>query len=289
MTRKTTTLLQSLIAVVVCALGISVAPAVTASIVDSDVEGQLELDYQRIPGGDHELTATVTATVDDGDQLPVQNLTVHFEAGDTVLGEDVTDEEGRVRVIGGDEQVQMDDDGVIDFGARLQHDQLGTLERRLDVQPGILNLSLNEDDRAVEAEFLRQTPDGAVPVGMAQVEFYILRSFGDIGFHGDFTLTDQDGTVAEAFPDRVPGDAEGNVEVEVRVDGHDDIGAVSEAVVIPWGEEVKVESAERALWAGRDAAPWWLLIVANTMLVGGWAVIFYVMWLVVGIRRQSER
>ena len=234
------------------------------------------------------------------------------------LGEVDTDEEGIAALVvdADDREVVMGDDGFLHFSARVEHDQLGELTADKSLQQGRLELSLleeepeqqddeeetddsddgesvdQEDDdepiRSIEATFERVLGDDAEPVGMAEVQFYVIRQFGDIGFHGDFTMTDGDGVVAEEFPSGMTGDEEGGVQVEVRVEDHEDIGTVVATIDVPWGEEVDDSRPERALWAGRDAAPLWLLIVANTMLVGGWAAIVYVMWLVVRIRRRDD-
>ncbi len=290
MSKKTMRRPVNLCVLIVCTVLLWAVPA--ASAAAEDVEGQLELTYEHVVNVERQIEATLTVDWKDEGTLPVENVEIHFfidaEAGEQQLGTAVTDEEGRAQVtMEANDPIGMNEEGLSTFTVRAEHPDLGSLKETIEVKDGTLDISFDEEEHAIHATFMQLTPDGTEPVAFASVQFYVLRYFGDIGFHGDFTMTGDDGVVIEEFPKGYPGDEEGNVEMRVQVDGHDSFGTISLVVDVPWGVVVEEGGYDRALWAGRDAAPWWLIIAANSLLAAGWGTIAYVLLLVVRIRRAE--
>lgn len=286
------------------------------------LEGKISLTYLKNGDGDRELRAKVLVTRDEEEgALAVENMAVKFFAdaeqvreaqevveevgeGDeegtfeaapavvmepVLLGEALTDEHGEALfLVKSDQEIAQNASGLVAFEARPAFEGLESVKGRVEVQEGLIELSLDEEEGLVMAKISQLEGDDVQPVAYASVEFYVLRSFGDIGFHGDFTMTDEEGVVGAEFPEGIPGDEQGVVQVMVRVKGHEKLGTVTQLIDVPWGVATAPAERNRALWAGRDSAPWWLIATANTLLVGWAAAIVYVLWLLAGIRRRKS-
>lgn len=82
--------------------------------------------------------------------------------------------------------------------------------------------------------------------------------------------TDEDGIGSMEFPDDIPGDSIGNINVIVKVDEHDDYGTITKSAKIDWGTIVdySIISNGRSLFG--DEAPMWMIISVFIVLFGAW-------------------
>lgn len=302
-------------------LALLLTPATVGA--EEGLTGKVSLTYLKNTDGDRELRAKVLVTRDaEEGEFPVENMTVQFfadaeeisepavaEAGEdgedaeeaapaeplvemkpALLGEAVTDADGvALYVVKGDEKIAQTADHMVAFEARPVFEGLEDVKGRVSVQEAEIELGLDEEEGLVMATVRKVSGDEIEPVAYASVEYYVLRTFGDIGFHGDFTMTDDDGLVGEEFPDGIPGDEAGVVQVMVRIQGQEQLGRTEKLIDVPWGIARAPLERDRALWAGRDSAPWWLIWTVNTLLVAWAAAIVYLLWSLVGIRRAGGR
>ena len=72
------------------------------------------------------------------------------------------------------------------------------------------------------------------------------------------------------FPNDIPGDSVGIINVIVMVDEHDDYGTITKSSTINWGIMVdySIRSDGRTLFG--DEAPLWMIISVFVILAGAW-------------------
>lgn len=82
--------------------------------------------------------------------------------------------------------------------------------------------------------------------------------------------TYEDGLAEMEFPTDIPGDADGNITVVVKVDESDDFGTVEVAASSNWGVPVSyaIERYNRQLFT--DEAPLWMILAVFIILLGAW-------------------
>lgn len=280
--------------------------------VENEHDLQLELSYKKLPDGRRELTGVVTAAAESG-RVPVEEMLVNFFVGSIGpvggYGNQLTDKEGNaVKVLDADADIPIDSDGKMRFIARSKHPGMPLLQDEIIIKDAAIELSTLEEEaeeageeggeeageedakvvRKVVAHLYQPHQDDA-PISMAKLNFEVVRSFGNIGFGGDFTFTDDDGKVAAEFPEGITRDAAGKVIVQARLEDHEEYGTIIQTFEVPWGEQAAVsgDGAQRTLWGSRAQTPWWLLVSANALLVGVWGIIFYVIFLTYRVRKAS--
>lgn len=110
------------------------------------------------------------------------------------------------------------------------------------------------------------------------VKFFAQRTFKPLPLGGTAT-TDENGVATLTFPVDLPGDSGGNVQVIAQLEDDD---AIESQISVPWGKKVShfTERNERALWASRPKAPWYLILAANTIIAGVWGTMLYIVFLI---------
>lgn len=91
-------------------------------------------------------------------------------------------------------------------------------------------------------------------------------------------LTDDKGEADFIFPPGLPGDTLGNVTIITRLE---DDTAVVNKMIIPWGSKYveKPDVYATSLFAARNRAPLYLVIVSNLIIIGIWGTMGYVLFL----------
>ena len=101
--------------------------------------------------------------------------------------------------------------------------------------------------------------------------------------------TDSLGTASGEFKlIKLPAaDSKNNIVLVAKTEDNEQYGNLSFEKTVPWGQFVNVESNfdKRSLWGTRDKAPYWLLLIAGSIMAGVWGVIIY---LIVQIRRIKK-
>lgn len=208
--------------------------------------------------------------------------------GEGGLGNATTNDEGLAKqILEPGRKITMDSSGQITFIAQTEHNAFGLLKDQIKVTDALIKLSTNAEDTTIQAQVFRVTPEKKIPVEQAKVNFFVNRYFGKIPIGGSFTYTNSEGKVSIDFPVDIPGDSAGKVEVLAYIEDHEDFGNVGETVQAPWGNNAfhKNTFDQRSLWAGRASAPWWLIIVANLIILGIWGTIIYVATLINKIKK----
>lgn len=144
--------------------------------------------------------------------------------------------------------------------------------------------------RSIIVQVMKYENSEWVPANEVEMKVGIHR-LGGILSAGDEEIytTDSSGTATVEFKkDSLPGDQKGNILLVVKVEDNDLIGNMLVEKTVPWGVVVKPGSNffdQRALWANRFRTPFWLLFMANSIIIGVWGTIFYLVFQIIRIKK----
>ena len=126
-----------------------------------------------------------------------------------------------------------------------------------------------------------KTPLEGVPIGI-----YTPRMFGDL-LIGNIVETDEYGFAFVDYPEGLPGDEEGFLDLRIKLEDEEVYGQVEKLEQMQVGAPANpVNVLEgRHMWSTRDKAPLWLLISFFTVVIGVWGTIFYIVIKIFGIKK----
>lgn len=153
-----------------------------------------------------------------------------------------------------------------------------------------LELSTGDEIKSITA-FVHSTDPANLPFQEVDVSFYIKREFGLMRIGETSNPTGVDGKVKVVFPEKIIGDAEGNVILLAKVENSFIYNDAESEVIRKWGDPLVTEDEkfnQRALWGSRDKSPVWLLLLANGIIVGIWGVILYVIYNLFRIKKAGK-
>ena len=230
---------------------------------------------------------------DRKDRMPFFETEIHFynvgEEDDILLGSALTDKEGNARLtLDASQAYETDEEGYINFRAVFP----GTKEvkrarKSLAVKDVFIDLELEEVDSVKTAMIHMYTLD-SLATKMPVEEVDVVIAVG--GMLSKMPI--EEGTIEEGyyefeFPTDIPGNAEGNIDVYVILEDHDDFANVIQQKTVNWGvANLEVEDDSNTLWS--DAAPIWMYIVLTIMLVGVWANFAYSAVNLFKIKKEGE-
>ncbi len=122
-----------------------------------------------------------------------------------------------------------------------------------------------------------------------EVVFYVKRYFGNLPI-GDVIPTNQVGTAAIEFPENIPGDEEGKIEIIAGFKDQNVYGTVIKSIELDWGIPLHFENfvLERSLWGPNDRVPLWLLFSYLIITGGVWLTIIYVIFQMTRIKKAGR-
>jgi hypothetical protein len=155
-----------------------------------------------------------------------------------------------------------------------------------------ITISFAEEDSVKQVKAVITNADSSgkeSPVKGVEIKFYVKKSFGLLPLEGDNTTTDADGEASVEFPNDLPGDSLGNVTVIAKVEDNDVLGNIEEYKTVKWGKPVLfAKLSQRALWASGKNAPVPLVIIVSGMVAGAWAVIMYILYQLIQIKKSGN-
>jgi len=259
---------------------------------DEPVDPVLELFYTKDTDDQMWLKATLVYYV-ERQPIILEGHQVKFYAGEDsllFLGETKTDEEGVALLHIENYPEQAEDlDGVVRYFAEyLGNDSILPTEMDLYIKDVNLEMVLELIDsvKTIQAIASYDSEGEIIPAADEDIYFFVPRMFSDLPVGEEFL--DEDGQIAIEFPDDIPGDADGFLEVVVRFDQHYLFGTVEKRQKIQWGIPTKHEIpiSYRALWT--QIAPMWMIISLSIMLVGVWSHYIFVIIQLFKIRRLGK-
>jgi hypothetical protein len=136
------------------------------------------------------------------------------------------------------------------------------------------------DDRKVTAVLLELKDSVWAPVKGVDLKVAVKRFDGNLIISSETPTytTDSLGSITADFKrDSLAGDAKGNLTLVASVDDNDTYGNVTTEKIVPWGVPVKYVSNfdKRTLFARRGHSPWWLELMAYSIIVMVWGILIY--------------
>lgn len=127
------------------------------------------------------------------------------------------------------------------------------------------------------------------PVAEMNVQIYVKRLFSLLPL-GKGVTTDETGTATLTFPEDLPGDDKGELQIVAKIEDDENYGTVVADAKVNWGlikEDITGEN-ERALWASREKAPIFFMVFTNLIILGVWGTLIYCVLQVFKIKRISS-
>jgi hypothetical protein len=146
------------------------------------------------------------------------------------------------------------------------------------MEEAILSVSFSEEDNT-KIITTKAVDQSGLPIEDLEVYFYVKRTFSLLPIGDPFNITDENGIVEIVFPNDLPGDAEGNVIIVVKILDSDLYSDQSKEITQNWGlptELENLESEKRSLWASAANAPKSLIIIVCSMIFAVWYIICYI-------------
>ena len=134
-------------------------------------------------------------------------------------------------------------------------------------------------DKIITAKLMELKDTVWTPVKGVDVKIAVIRLGGDLNVSETATYaTDSLGmATAEYKRDSLPGDTKGNLTLIARLEDNELYGNLSSEKIVPWGKSYSYlsEFDKRTLFARRGKSPIWLELIAYSIVVAVWSVIFY--------------
>lgn len=103
--------------------------------------------------------------------------------------------------------------------------------------------------------------------------------------------TDSTGTISiELSKKNIPGDISGNIVLVARTEDNELYGNLSVEKVVPWGVAANHDTGffdRRTLWSTGLKAPYWLLIMACSIIMAVWGTIIYLLFQIARIKKMG--
>ena len=148
-------------------------------------------------------------------------------------------------------------------------------------------------DRKVIATVLVLKDSVWKPVKGVDVALGIKRMDADLSVNETATFTtDSTGQASADFKrDSIPGDAKGNIILVAKVLDNDQFGNLRMEKTVGWGAKfIPINTFDRrTLFATRDKAPIWLILMATSIIVVVWAIIISLVFSLFKIRKLGRQ
>ena len=154
--------------------------------------------------------------------------------------------------------------------------------------------TLNEDDvRSITAQVLKLEKDNWVPAADVELKIGVRRLGGILSAGDDPTYsTDSSGRVTvELTKTSLPGDVKGNFILAVKVEDNDELGNLLAEKMVAWGVPEKMNKNffdQRTLWSTRNRTPFWLLIMAYSIVLAVWGTLIFLIIELLKIKKLGK-
>jgi hypothetical protein len=144
--------------------------------------------------------------------------------------------------------------------------------------------------RTITASVMKLENNEWVPANEVEMKIGIERLGGILSAGDEATYTtDSTGTIAvELKKDSLPGDLKGNYILVARVEDNDQFGNLLVEKTVPWGTVFKTDNSFfnlRTLWTTRFRTPYWLLLMAYSIVIAVWGTMIYLVMQIVKIKK----
>ena len=258
----------------------------TEEVTDSSAPELISplVEFSSIQKADNkvELKASFKAKI-DGTLTKLEGLNIDFfilaDSLENKLGQARTDKNGIASLICQPAVLVLDGEGKLNFKAVYAGSKtMESAEEELSVKRARLEITPVKEDSllSVQVKLIDLSTGEEVPVPETDLAVYVKRLFNPLKLGEG--ATDENGVASIEIPGNLPGDANGQLFLEARVEDNETYGNLQAAVTQKWGVPISEEMKgfPRALWS--SAPPMWMLItfiVLMTAVWGHYVVIIY--------------
>jgi hypothetical protein len=158
----------------------------------------------------------------------------------------------------------------------------------------ILIDTLNEDGKrsvvvkvlALDGKDWKPVKDVEMKVGVSRLGSILL-----VGDEATYT-TDSTGQVTAEFKrDKLPGNQKGDLILVAKVEDNETYGNLSVQRSVPWGLPTTYDNPfihQRTLWSARFHTPYWLMIVAYSVIIAVWGIIIFLLFEAIKVKKLGK-
>jgi len=258
---------------------------------------RLSLEYMSSNVQGNQLKATVKSKL-EGSYVGIPEVKLNFYRNeineDNFIGSIATDTKGVALLSVPDTLDTVHQGGVQLYGVSLENDpNFQDATQELEVTPATLQVDMLEEDSlwVLSISLTKADSNGmSQPIADIPVKIYVKRMFGSMLVSEGIETTDETGLLRFEFPQDVPGDKDGKIAVEVKIEEDEVYGTLVYELTPSWGIPLLVDqkSQIRELWSSRANAPIYLIVVVNVLILVIWTVIADVIRQIFWIRKLGR-
>lgn len=149
-----------------------------------------------------------------------------------------------------------------------------------------LELSFDKESKLILAKATGLIKEKEEPVKKAEMVLFVKRYFGNMQV-GEIVQTNDEGIASFTFPEDLPANDSGYVELIVRLNDATQFGEVEKSALIKAGVAKNMEKLtdQRAMWNISRMAPWWLIFSYFGVVLFVWSFIIYIVFQILKIRK----
>lgn len=219
---------------------------------------------------------------DRKERLPISQAVISYvnigQDTTVVLGEAATNNEGIAELhLPKGTNYLYNEDGLIELQARFAGTKAMKRQKKsLEIKDLDISIELKEIDSVntvILKAFELDSSGQKLPVDKLDLICSVKGLMGNMPIEKG---TLKKGGYEFEMPDNIRGDQNGEFELIVKIEEHDDYGTVSQQAHSNWGIFDDIQKPERfKLWT--QAAPIWMYVVLSFLLIGAWANFIYTM------------
>jgi hypothetical protein len=258
---------------------------------------RMKFDFNTFKQADNsrllEVSFIGTNKKDRKDKAPVFEADIEFynflNEQEVKLGVAKTDKEGLAQLTLEENQSYLvDEEGYINLKAVFEGTgELDSEEEEIAVKDLYFELDLEEID-SVKTVLLQVYTLDSIKSKVPVEEIDVIFSVG--GMLSKMPIEEasvENGEYEFEFPEGIPGDKDGNIDVFVSLEDHDDFANVIQKKTVNWGVLNKIiETESNTLWS--EVAPIWMYVVLTILLVGVWSNYIYSFINLLKIKKEGK-
>ena len=148
---------------------------------------------------------------------------------------------------------------------------------------------LQEENKSIVYHISEVKKNRKIPLANLDINIFAKRMFGKIPLSEKPFKTNENGFLTITVPDKIPGDAQGNIEIIAQIADKDTYGEVQTTVKGKLTKPADCENilSQRCLWGKGSQAPIWLLCSYFGILLIIFGGLIFVIIKLIGLKRLA--
>lgn len=227
-----------------------------------------------------------------GVKTEIAGATVGFfavsDTGEVFVGESVSDVNGKANLIISDVmQIPVDTSGLLTIIAKFEGNK-NFKSKEVDIEVKELNLDVKYLEKDSVRKIIVKAANATTgeKIKGLDIKFLVKSLFNPLLI--DEISTDKRGKAVLEFPDDLPGDENGMLNLIVKIEDDDVFGNYENHKSASWGVpiEKRPTKIERALWS--PYAPLWMVFVFIILMVTVWGHYLYIIVGLSKVKRENK-